>query len=75
MSNLKTGTFETTLLSSLTHMSNLKTGTLETTLLSSLTHMSSLRIGTLETACQMPGITRSVLGLVGPESVYCYWVS
>ena len=34
-------------------------------------HTSDFKIGT---PCQAPGVTSSVLGLVGPVSVYCDWV-
>ena len=37
-------------------------------------HTSDLKIGTPVLLCQDPGVTGSVLGLVGPVSVYCDWV-
>ena len=38
-------------------------------------HTSDLKIGTpVAIPCQAPGVTGSVLGLVGPVSVYCDWV-
>ena len=41
---------------------------------SGLTHTSDLKIGTPVLLCQAPGSIGSVLGLVGPVSVYCDWV-
>ena len=35
---------------------------------------SDLKIGTRVAACHAPGVTGSVLGLVGPVSEYCDWV-
>ena len=37
-------------------------------------HTSDLKIGTPVAACHVPGIIGSVLGLVGPVSVYCDWM-
>ena len=39
-----------------------------------LGHTSDLKIGTQVVPCQAPGVIGSVLGLVGPVSVYCDWV-
>ena len=43
---------------------------------SGLSHTSDLKIGTpvATLPCQVPGVIRSVLGLVGPVLVYCDWV-
>ena len=41
---------------------------------SGLSHTSDLKIGTPMAILQAPGISGSVLGLVGPVSVYCDWV-
>ena len=35
---------------------------------------SDLNIGTQRLPCQAPGVIGSVLGLVGPVSVYCEWM-
>ena len=37
-------------------------------------HISDLKVALQLLPCQAPGFTGSVLGLVGPVSLYCDWV-
>ena len=41
---------------------------------SGFSHTSDLKIGTSVAPLSPPGVLGSVLGLVGPVSVYCDWV-